>query len=103
MEDFKTRKTLKEKQEEQLKKIEGQSSQLRDTIEILAKTKEGELFLRFLFLSSGGDDPLTAFDSKNRLDVEQTLMIVGRRGLYSDIRKNMSSDVIKLVERHNWE
>lgn len=97
------RKTLHERQQLALEQLEKSRSQLRDTLRIVAKTNEGQILLRYLYLLSGSDRSPMCMDSDGRVSTEKTFLLIGRSEMYKDLRMQLDSDILKLIERPEWE
>jgi len=42
-------------------------------------------------------------DRTGEVSVNDTILTLGAKSVYEDLRFNLSSDTLKKVERHNWE
>jgi hypothetical protein len=97
------RKSLHERQQLALEQLEANRSKLRDVLRIVAKTNEGQMLLRYIYLLSGGDRSPMCMDPDGRVSTEKTFLLVGRAEVYKDLRLQLESDVVKLIERPEWE
>lgn len=98
-----SRKQIQEDQQQTLEDMEKQRKELRLCIEEVSKTTSGNKFLKYLFLLCGGDTDSLRRNSEGRIDIEDTINVLGARGVWEKVRFNMSSERIRDIERHNWE
>jgi len=98
-----SKQSILKKQQESREAYEKQVTEMRQTMERLAATEDGETFLKYLFLLCGGDKGSIRRDRQTKIDIEDTLVTLGAKSVYETIRFNLSSDVIKKIERHDWE
>jgi len=98
-----SRASVAQKRKEALEEYEKKVDEMRKTLESVASTPEGEKFFRYLFLLCGGDTDSVRRTKENRIDTEETLLVLGAKSVYERIRFGLSSDTIAKIERHNWE
>ena len=97
------RKNIKEQQQEQIEQMEKNTDELRKAVGRVAETEDGEKLLRYMFILSGGDVQSVRRDKDGFISQEETLLVLGARGLYENIRFNLASDMVQKIERHHWE
>ena len=98
-----SRENILEKQQKTIDEFEHNQKELRQAIEQVANTAPGHKLLEYLFLLCGGDIDSIRRDRDGKIDMEDTLSVLGARGVWEKVRFNMSSERIKDIERHNWE
>ena len=98
MQDSSDRTSLKERKNQANEKLQKQQELRRQCIEILVKTKEGRMFLQYLYKVSGFGMSPTVQDINGKVDVERTFTMIGRADVYKEIRQNMSGKIIELIE-----
>jgi hypothetical protein len=97
------RKTLLEKQQLALQQLEKNRAQMRDILRIIGSTNEGQQLFRYLYLLSGGDRSPLCMDAAGTVSMEKTVLLIGRKEMYQDLRMQMDSETIKITERPEWE
>lgn len=98
-----SRQSILDKQKEAQEEYEKKVVELRQAFQGVADTPNGEKVLKYLFLLCGGDSSSVRRDKESKVSVEDTLIVLGAKGVYEAIRFNLSSDTIKKIERHDWE
>lgn len=98
-----SKKGILEKQEVAREAYEKNLKELRQAIELIAVTPSGEKFLKYLFILCGGDAAPLRRDKEGKINVNETLSVLGAHSVWQAIRFNMTSDIIKNIERHFWE
>ena len=96
-------KSILEKRKEAQKAFEEATNALRRCINIVLKTEEGVNVFKFLYRLFGGENEIVRTDEHRQVDLHQTLILADRHDVYAQIRRHISSDKLKEIERHNWE
>lgn len=90
-------------QKEALRVHEEQIAELRSCLRQVISTESGTKLFQYLFLVAGGDAFPIGRNSQKEIDLNETMLALGRRSLYEHIRFHMSTEDILKVERHEWE
>ena len=98
-----SRQSVIEKQEKALEESNEKIAKKRQMLDRVGKTPDGEQFLRYLFLLSGGDRKTILRDKEQKIDIKDTLLTIGAKSVWEDLRWDLTSDMIKKIERHLWE
>ena len=98
-----SRQSIKAKQELAREDYEKKVTEMRQTFESVGKTPEGEKLFRFLFILCGGDSSSIRRDKDGDINMDDTLLTLGVREVYQNLRFHMTSDMIKKIERRDWE
>ncbi len=98
-----SREAIEAKQKEQLRQFQEQMVEMRKALEEVVSTIGGEKVLKFLFLVSGGDKITARRDQEGKIDMSDTLMAIGAKGVYEALRMNMTTETIAKIETHSWE
>ena len=97
------RNKIKERQMERMDEVEQKRDLLRKTIESISRMDNGELFFRYLYILCGGEGGSVRREKEGMVDVEDTLIALGARSVWENIRANMTTETVVKVERHYWE
>lgn len=97
------KKSILEKQTKQREEYEQKIQEMRKAFEEVASTPSGMKMFQYVFLLSGGDMGSVRRDKEGEISMDDTLLTLGAKSVWENIRFNLSSDVVKKVERHNWE
>jgi len=98
-----SRQGILEKQTAAKEMYDKNVKELQQAIELVAGTPSGEKFLKYLFVLCGGDSAPLRRDKDQKINVNETLSVLGAHSVWQAIRFNMTSDIIKNIERHFWE
>ena len=98
-----SRGSILAKQEEQREEYKKKINEMRKVFEDVASTSSGEKVLQYLFILCGGDLGSVRRDKEGVIDIEDTILTLGARGVWENVRFNLESETIKRIERHNWE
>ena len=98
-----SRANILRKQQEEQENNKQRVDELRKAFEAVGATENGEAVLKYLFLVCGGDMGTLRATKDGGISVESTFVTLGAKGVWEAARFNMSSDLIKKIERHNWE
>ncbi len=98
-----SRETILKKQGEAQEAYDKQIKELRQTFELVAATPSGAKLLQYLFILCGGDAGSIRRDKSMVIDVNETLVTLGSKGIWENIRFNLSSKTLEKIERHTWE
>ena len=98
-----SRGSILAKQEEQREEYERKIDEMRKVFEDVAITPSGEKVLRYIFLLTGGDSGSVRRNKEGEIDMDETLLTLGAKNVYENIRFNLSSETIKRIEKHTWE
>ena len=91
------------KQQEQRAEYDKKIAEMRKALEDVASTASGERVLKYLYLLSGGDMGQVRRDKEGAIDMDDTLLTLGAKGVYESLRYAMTSETIMKIERHQWE
>lgn len=91
------------KQKVSLEEYQKTVLEMRQAFEQVLSTPSGMKVFRYFFLICGGDLGSVRRDKENKIDRDETLVTLGARSVWDGIRFNLSSDMLKEIERHNWE
>lgn len=98
-----SRENIKKQQDESQEAYNKRVAEARKVFGLVAKTPSGKKLLRYIFVLCGGEVKSIRRDKDGRVDVNETLVTQGARGVWEEIRLNLTSDTIENIERHNWE
>jgi len=98
-----SRQSILEKQRIAKEEYDKTIAELRKAFEQVASTPNGKKIFRYLFLLCGGDQMGICRDKKGDLSVNETLVLLGLRSAWEQLRYNFTSETLKELERHNWE
>ena len=98
-----SKESILEKQKEQREEYEKKLSEMRKAMEDVASTPSGLRVLKYIYLLTGGDMGQVRRDKDGVVDMEDTLLTLGAKGVYEALRYAMKSETIMQIERHNWE
>ena len=98
-----SRQAIQAKQQLAKEEYEKKVTDMRKAFEDVASTPSGERVFRYLFLLCGGDLGSIRRDKEGQIDMDETLSTLGTKAVWETIRFNLTSDTLKLIERHNWE
>lgn len=98
-----SREAIEAKQKEALDQFQRQMHEMRKALEETASTNGGMRILKFLFLASGGGSTTVRRGKDEKVDMQDTLMAIGAKGVYEALRINMSTETLMKIERQPWE
>jgi len=98
-----SKQNILEKQQLAKEEYDKKVQELRQTFESVAATPSGEKVFQYLFLLCGGDLGSLRRDKEGDVNIEDTLVTLGAKSVWETIRYNISSEMLKKIERHNWE
>ena len=98
-----SRESILAKQEAQKEEYERKIDEMRKVFEDVASTPSGEKLFRYIFLLTGGDSGSVRRNKEGGIDMDETLLTLGAKNVYENLRFHISSETIKRVELHNWE
>jgi len=98
-----SREAVAAKQQLAKEEYEKKVREARQMFEAVASTPQGEKLMRYLFLLCGGDSPTVRRDKEREVSINETLLVLGTKSVWENIRFYLNSDTIKKIERHDWE
>ena len=98
-----SRESIAEKQREAKEAFETKADEARKIFEQVVGTPSGEKMLRYIFLLCGGNTKSIRRDSDSRVSTDETLIFLGAKGVWEEMRTYFSSDLLKKLERQEWE